>query len=111
VFNTNSSGGSPLQINHNPTNLKKINNINLNNNNTPNSYSNNKANTNINIGYNSNYRIPNKIETSEKSNIPNGISTDPNLYGNKIENFQRQQILRRLLKEFGLGQYLRVILK
>jgi hypothetical protein len=50
------------------------------------------------------------MDSAEKLNIPNGIiPQDPILYGNKIENFQRQQILRRLLKEFGLGQYLRVI--
>jgi hypothetical protein len=60
----------------------------------------------MNLGSNR-YRHPSKIET-EKTNIPNGISQDQNQYNNKIENFQRQQILRRLLKEFGLGQYLRV---
>lgn len=81
--------------NQNTTNIRKINQNTITKN-------------QINLGSNR-YKNPNKIESAEKSNIPNGISQDI-LYGNKVENFQRQQILRRLLKEFGLGQYLRVIL-
>ena len=50
----------------------------------------------------------NKLENTDKSSIPNGIIQDPNIYTNRVENFQRQQVLRRLLKEFGLAQYLRV---
>ncbi len=64
----------------------------------------NYSNT-INSKIKSNVRVENN---HEKTNIPNGIIQDPNIYGNKVENFQRQQLLRRLLKEFGLGQYLRV---
>ena len=82
--------------------------------NTASSVTNKKANNTIN---NKNYsNIANsKIKSNNKSdnfydknNIPNGIIQDQSIYGNRIENFQRQMLLRRLLKEFGLGQYLRV---
>jgi hypothetical protein len=112
VFNTNPNIGSPLQTNQNPTNIKKINNLQSPNNNSnlnSNTYSYSNQKNQLNLGSNR-YKNPKKIESAEKSNIPNGIIfQEPILYGNKIENFQRQQILRRLLKEFGLGQYLRVI--
>lgn len=75
-----------------------------NNQNQPSTQRINNYNKTIN-NYNSNGTT---LGVDNRNGIPNGIIQDPNVYGNKIENFQRQLILRRLLKEFGLGQYLRV---